>query len=155
EGRQDRVGPLALDDAGEVVDVERLHVGGVREVGVGHDRGRVRVGQDHPVALGTEHLAGLGARVVELARLADHDGPGADQQDRGDVGPAGHQRPRSIRAANSSNRYPASWGPGPASGWYWMPRARSDGTRKPSTTPSLRLTWVISTSGPSDPSTTA
>ena len=86
EGGQHRVGPLPVDDAAEDVDVERLDVGGVGELGVGHDRGRVRVGQDHPVALLPQHLAGLGAGVVELAGLADHDRAGADQQDRLDVG---------------------------------------------------------------------
>jgi hypothetical protein len=107
EGGEDGVGPLPPDDLDEVVGVERLDVGGVGEVGVGHDRGRVGVGQDHPVALGLQDLAGLGARVVELAGLADDDGPGADEQDRVEVGAAGHgQRPRppSTRAANSSKR---------------------------------------------------
>ena len=64
---------------------ERLDVGGVGEVGVGHDRRRVRVGEDHPVALLAEHAARLGPRVVELARLADDDRAGADDEDRLDV----------------------------------------------------------------------
>ena len=89
-------GLLALDDPHEHLDVERLHVGGVGELGVRHDRGRVRVGQDHPVALLAEDLAGLGAGVVELAGLADHDRAGADQEDRLDVGALRHQAtPRS------------------------------------------------------------
>ena len=75
------VGPLPLDDlASSTSTVERLDVGGVGEVGVGHDRGRVRVGQDDPVALLAQHPAGLGARVVELAGLADHDRAGADER---------------------------------------------------------------------------
>ena len=97
EGGQQGVGVLALDDLGQHVGVERLDVGGVGEVGVGHDRGRVRVGQDHPVALLAQHAAGLGARVVELARLADHDRARADEQDRRDVVAAGHQRPGARR----------------------------------------------------------
>ena len=40
---QDGVGPFLFDDAGGVLEVERLDVGGVGELGVGHDRGRVRV----------------------------------------------------------------------------------------------------------------
>ena len=90
ERGQHGVGALALDDLRQVVGVERLDVGGVGEVGVGHDRRRVRVGEDHAVALGPQHLAGLRARVVELAGLADDDGSGADEEDRLDVGPAGH-----------------------------------------------------------------
>ena len=85
ERRQERVGALALDDGGEDVDVERLDVGAVGEVGVGHDRRRVRVGEDDPVALLPQHAARLGPGVVELAGLADDDRPAADEQDGLDV----------------------------------------------------------------------
>ena len=64
-----------------------------REVGVGHDRGRVGVGQDDAVALSGEHAARLRARVVELARLTDHDRAAADQQDRLQVVARGTTRP--------------------------------------------------------------
>jgi hypothetical protein len=37
-------------------------------------------------------LAGLGARVVELAGLADDDRPGADEEDLAQVGPLRHAR---------------------------------------------------------------
>ena len=49
-------------------------VGAVGRVRVGHDRRRVRVDQDDVVAFLAQGFAGLGARVVELARLADDDG---------------------------------------------------------------------------------
>ncbi len=91
QGGQQGVGVLALDDLGQDLDVERLHVGGVREVGVGHDGGRVGVGQDDPVALLPQHPAGLGARVVELAGLPDDDGARPDEQDRLDVVATRHQ----------------------------------------------------------------
>ncbi len=91
EGGRQGVGLLPLDDAGQDLEVEGLDVGGIGEVGVGHDRGRVRVGQDDPVALLPQDPAGLGARVVELAGLADDDRPGADEQDRRDVVALGHQ----------------------------------------------------------------
>ena len=99
QGGQQGVGPLALDDRGEHLGVERLDVGGVGEVGVGHDRRRVGVDQDDPVALLAQHPAGLGARVVELARLADDDRARPD--DAGSMrrsSAAGHQR-RTLRAA--------------------------------------------------------
>jgi hypothetical protein len=54
EGREHGVGPLPLDDGGEDLEVERLDVGAVGELGVGHDRRRVRVGEHHPVALGPQ-----------------------------------------------------------------------------------------------------
>src|SRR3546814_16980085 len=67
-------------------------------------------------ALLAEDLARLGAGVVELAGLSDHDRTGADQHDRLDVGALGHYF-CSIRVLKSSKRWRASWGPGPASGW--------------------------------------
>ena len=81
ERRQQRVGPLALDDLLEHVGGERLDVGAVGELRVGHDRRRVRVDQDDAVALLLERLARLRAGVVELAGLADDDRAGADEQD--------------------------------------------------------------------------
>jgi hypothetical protein len=83
--RQQRLGALAPEDAGDRLEVERLQVGRVGERGVGHDRGGVRVDDDRAVALFAEHLERLAAGVVELARLADHDRPRADQADRMDV----------------------------------------------------------------------
>ena len=71
-----------------------LDVGGVGELGVGHDRRRVGVDQDHPEAFGPKYPAGLGTGVVELAGLADHDRTRANDQDRGDVGTPGHQSSR-------------------------------------------------------------
>ncbi len=110
ERRQQGVGALALDDRLEHRRVERLDVGAVGRGGVGHDRRRVGVDEDDPVALLAQHPAGLGARVVELARLADDDGPGPDDQDRLDVLAAGHAQipppgtPERISDSNSPNR---------------------------------------------------
>ncbi len=78
--RQDRVGPLALDDRGEHFHRQRLDVGPIRELGVGHDRRRVAVDENDFEPLGAQRLARLAARVVELARLADDDRAGADDQ---------------------------------------------------------------------------
>ena len=60
---------------------------------------RIGIHQHHPVALLAQRLAGLRAGIVELAGLADDDRAGADDQDRGDVGPFGHSSrfPRSLR----------------------------------------------------------
>ncbi len=151
--RQQGVGPLPLDDRGEHIHFERLDVSPIGEVGVGHDRGRVRVRQDDAVPLLPQHPAGLGARVVELASLADDDRAGADDEDRRDVVAPAHQL-AAMSARNSSNRYLASCGPGPASGWYWTLNARASVQRRPSMTPSFRLTWL--TAAPvSVPSATA
>ncbi len=90
ERGQQRVGTLDRDDGLDGLEVERLHVGAVGHRGVGHDRGRVGVDQHHPVALGAQGPARLGARVVELARLADHDRAAAEHEHGADVGPARH-----------------------------------------------------------------
>ena len=83
---------LALDANNffEIFAGERLDVSAVGKLGVGHDGGRVRVGEHDFVSLGLERLAGLGAGVVELGRLADDDGAGAEDQDFGDVSSFGH-----------------------------------------------------------------
>ncbi|GMA37680.1 hypothetical protein GCM10025876_38840 [Demequina litorisediminis] len=79
--RQQRVGALLRDDGFDDLGGDGLHVGGVRELGVGHDRRRVGVQQDDPHALGLEDAARLGAGVVKLAGLTDDDRAGADDED--------------------------------------------------------------------------
>ena len=44
-----------------------------RKLGIGHDRGRVGVDQDHAVALCAQNAAGLGSRIVEFTGLTDND----------------------------------------------------------------------------------
>ena len=83
--------PLLLDDLGDDLRRDRLDIGGVRQVWIGHDRRWIGIDQDDPIALVLERLAGLRAGIIELARLADDDRARADDQDRGDVGPLGHR----------------------------------------------------------------
>ena len=78
------------DDFVQVSERERLDVGAVGHLGVGHDGGGVGVHQHHLIAFGLERLAGLRAGVVELSRLADDDGSGADDEDFRDVVAAWH-----------------------------------------------------------------
>ena len=82
---QQRVRALALDHLCHRTGQERLDVGGVGELRVGHDRGRVGVDEHDLIGLLAKHLAGLHARVVELGRLADHDRAGAQDEDLLDV----------------------------------------------------------------------
>ena len=103
-GRQQGVRRLGGDDPCHDLGRDRLDVGGVGELGVGHDRRRVRVHQDHPVALVLERLAGLRARIVELAGLADHDGAGPDHHDRGDVAAAGHRAAAGRQPIDATKR---------------------------------------------------
>ena len=66
-GRQHRVGPFLLDDLFHDLGCERLDVGLIRQLRVGHDRRRVAVDQHDLEPLGAQRLARLRARVVELA----------------------------------------------------------------------------------------
>jgi hypothetical protein len=91
--RQQRVRALALEHARDAREVERLEVRAVGEPGVGHDRRRVRVDDDRPEAVLSQHLQRLRAGVVEFARLADHDRPRADQADALDVVTPWHGAP--------------------------------------------------------------
>ena len=78
------------DDFFQVGAGERLDVGAVGHLRIGHDGGRIGVGQHHFVAFGLQRLAGLRAGVVELGRLANDDGPGADDKHFRDVVAAWH-----------------------------------------------------------------
>ena len=108
EGRQDSIRPLFGNDLFDDLRGDRLDIGGVRELGVGHDRRRVGVDEDDPDALFTQHPAGLRARVVELACLSDHNRTGANDQNAGNVFALGHQARASlcsrINVTNRSNR---------------------------------------------------
>ena len=75
EGRQQGVRSFRRDHPLDELGRERLDVGRVGELGVGHDRRRVGVDQADPESLAAQHPAGLGAGVVELAGLADDDRP--------------------------------------------------------------------------------
>ena len=75
-----------------------------------------------------KHPAGLGAGVVELRRLADDDGAGADDQHLLNALIQRHYRsPPFIRSTNWSNRNDVSLGPVQASGWNWTVKARRSG----------------------------
>ncbi len=91
-GGEKRVGPFLGDDLGNHFRRDRLDIGGVGKLRVGHDGGRVGVHQNDSVALFSQRFDGLGAGIVELAGLADDDGAGPDDQDRLDVGAFWHER---------------------------------------------------------------
>ena len=79
-GRQQRIRAFDGDDLGHHGPGDGLDVGHVGHVRIGHDRRRIGVHQDDPIALLLEGLHGLGSRVVELGTLADYDRPGTDEQ---------------------------------------------------------------------------
>ena len=67
QGRQQRVGTLGLDDLLDVLPGDRFDISPIRHLGIGHDRGGVRVDQCHLVSLFAQRLAGLRAGILELA----------------------------------------------------------------------------------------
>ncbi len=81
---------LADDDFLDAFRRDRLDVGAVGELRVGHDGGRVGVDEHDAVAFLLERLAGLRAGIIKLARLADDDRAGADDEDAVDVSALGH-----------------------------------------------------------------
>ena len=89
-GWQERIRAFLLDDLGDDLRRDRLDIGRIGQIRIGHDGRRIGVDENDPIALGLERFAGLGAGIVELAGLADDDRSRADDQDRGDVGPLGH-----------------------------------------------------------------
>ena len=102
--REDRVRTLLGDDRLDDLPGDRLDVGRIGEVGVGHDRGRVGVDEDDAHALFAQHAARLGSGVVELAGLADDDRAGADDEDGVDVVALGHYLLSLLSRTRSANR---------------------------------------------------
>ena len=82
---QQRVRMLLLDHALDKLGGDGLDIGAVGKTRVGHDGRRVGVDQDDLKAILLEHLAGLGAGVVELAGLANNDGARTNNEDALDV----------------------------------------------------------------------
>ena len=97
---QQGVWALPLDDLGDELRRDRLHIGAVHESRVSHDGGGVGVDEHDLVAVLLQHLAGLGAGIVELAGLADDDGAGPDDEDALDVGALRHERPPWWRSSS-------------------------------------------------------
>ena len=89
-GRQQCVGAFLLDDLGDDFRRDWLDIGAMRHVRIGHDRGRIGIDQNDPVALFLERLDGLRARIIKLAGLSDHNRTRADDQDRGNICAFGH-----------------------------------------------------------------
>ena len=85
QGWQDRVGPFLgdyrLNDGGR----DGFDIGRIREIGIGHDGGGIRVDEDHADSLFSEHTAGLSSRIVELCGLANHNRAGPNHQYRRNV----------------------------------------------------------------------
>ena len=89
-GREQGVGAFAANHLGGVFHAERLHVGAVRQIRIGHDGGGIRIDQHDFVAVALQGLARLGAGIVEFAGLSDNDGTAAHDHDAMEVVAARH-----------------------------------------------------------------
>ncbi len=141
--RQQPVRPLLVDHLGHELRSYRLDIHPVGDIRVRHDRRRVGIYQHHLEALVLEGAASLGAGVVELGRLADHDRPRTDDHNFLQIRLLRHPQP-SFRSSSrySSNRYVLSSGPGAASGWYCTEKIGKCLCFIPSIVPSFTARWV-------------
>src|SRR5678816_149539 len=61
---------------------DRLYVSALSKFRVSHDRRRVRIDEHDTITLLFECFTSLGARIIELASLADNNRASANDQDR-------------------------------------------------------------------------
>ncbi len=104
---QQRIRALFLDYALDKLGGDGLDIGAVGKTRVGHDGRRVGVDQDDLKAILLEHLAGLGAGVIELASLTNDDGARTNDEDALDVSTFRHvssPRSRSRRSRRNSSQ---------------------------------------------------
>ena len=83
------------------LDGQRLDVGAIGRLGVGHDRRRIAVDEHDLEPFGAQRLARLRAGVVELARLPDDDRAGADDENAFQVGTFRHVQDKPRRLERS------------------------------------------------------
>ena len=89
-GGQQGVGALLFDHPGHHLGGERLHVGAIGHVRIGHDRGGVGIHQHHLESVGAERFAGLSSGVIKLAGLSDHNRAGSQEQNATQIRPPWH-----------------------------------------------------------------
>ena len=77
---QQGVRTFLADDGRQGVLFDGLHIGGVGQLWISHDGGRIGVDQHHLIAFFLEGLDGLGTGVIKLATLTDDDGTRAENK---------------------------------------------------------------------------
>ena len=90
QGWQYGIWLLDSEDLLDNLDSNRLDIGAVSHLRVGHDRRRIGVDQHNLISLLPQRLARLGSRVVELARLANDDRARTNDQNLVNVSTLGH-----------------------------------------------------------------
>ena len=80
-GGQNGIGALFGDNLFHRLPHNRLDIGDIGHIGVGHNRGRIGIDEDDFIALFAQSLTGLRAGIVEFTGLADNNRAGADDED--------------------------------------------------------------------------
>ena len=88
--RQQRIGAFTGDDLLDDLGGDGLDISAIGHLRIGHDSGGIAIHQDDLIAFLLQRFTRLRPRVIEFARLADDDGPGAHDENFLDVCPLGH-----------------------------------------------------------------
>ncbi len=78
--RQDRVRLFPFQDQLDHFRRDRLDVGAIGKLRIGHDRGRIGIHEHDLVALFAQGLAGLHAGIIKFATLPDNDRAGTNKK---------------------------------------------------------------------------
>ena len=103
-GWKKRVGFFALDDRFDYFRRDRLDVGAIGKLWIGHDRGRVRVDQDDLITFLAQCLARLHPGIIKFAALPDHDRTGANEQNFFELVIPRHLAPARISEISRTSR---------------------------------------------------
>ena len=77
---QNSVRSLIANDFGDIFQRQRLHIHFVRDGGISHNGGRVRVAQYHLIAILLQRQTSLRTGIIKLGRLPNDDGARTDNQ---------------------------------------------------------------------------
>ena len=103
ERRQNRIRFFLGDNRFDCRCRDRLDVGRIREIGIGHDGRRIRIDENDANTLLAKDAASLSARIVELGRLPNHDRPRADNKNRADIVALWHYLVPPLLSTSSRN----------------------------------------------------
>ena len=113
-GRQDRIGLFLVDNTLNHLPGNRLDVGDVGHLRIGHDGRRIAIDQNDSVPFFTQCLAGLCAGIIELAGLTNDDRTSTDNQNildiatlrHADVSPSWRQSDRIAEQCHAARAKP-------------------------------------------------
>ena len=87
---QHRIGAFFSNNFFYRLPHNRLDIGNIRHIGVGHNRGGVGIHQNDFIAFFTQGFTRLCARIVKFTSLTDNDRASADNKDGFKVGTFRH-----------------------------------------------------------------